>query len=216
MDENERKKCLNTLLQFKSSIDSDDIKVKETIKKILLDNKLIIYALHNKELEEEEADPEDYYGINILPYYMIKPVQHNVQNYLCYEVAYDMERKFDYSKSHNKLNPTIKNMSIIFTILCHHRNVVDEETGIARHDLLAALVQDQFNWSSEFGNKIMLISDEPSVVDTNYACRTLVFRQTTDNNVVKTVPEYEDADGNVQSVARLINKVNDYRDLTHG
>ena len=206
MNKAERKECLDTLLQFKGSIDSDDIKVKETIKRILLENKLIIYALNNKELEEEEADPEDYYGVNILPYYMINPVQHNVQNYLCYEVRYDMAQSYQYSKSHNSLNPTVKTLSIIFTILCHHKNIIDEETGIARHDLLAALVQDQFNWSSEFGSKIMLVSDVPSVVDNNYACRTLSFEQTTDNNVVKTIDD----------IPRLINKVNDFRKLTHG
>ena len=206
MDSTERQECLDALLQFKGEIDSDDIKVKETIKRILLDNKLIVYALNNKELEEEEADPEDYFGVNILPYYMINPVQHNVQNYLCYEVRYDMAQSYQYSKSHNSLNPTVKTLSIIFTILCHHRNIVDEETGLARHDLLAALVQDQFNWSSEFGSKIMLVSDVPSVVDNNYACRTLSFVQTTDNNVVKTV----------DNIPRLINKVNDFRKLTHG
>ena len=206
MNSTERQECLDALLQFKGEIDSDDIKVKETIKRILLDNKLIVYALNNKELEEEEADPEDYFGVNILPYYMINPVQHNVQNYLCYEVRYDMAQSYQYSKSHNSLNPTVKTLSIIFTILCHHRNIVDEETGLARHDLLAALVQDQFNWSSEFGSKIMLVSDVPSVVDNNYACRTLSFEQTTDNNVVKTV----------DNIPRLINKVNEFRKLTHG
>ena len=206
MNKAEKKKCLETLLQFKGDIDSDDIKVKETIKRILLDNKLIIYALNNKDLEDEEAEPEDYFGVNILPYYMINPVQHNVQNFLCYEVRYDMAQSYQYSKSHNSLNPTVKTLSIIFTILCHHNNIVDEETGIARHDLLAALVQDQFNWSSEFGSKIMLVSDVPSVVDNTYACRTLSFEQTTDNNIVKTT------DG----IPRLINKVNDFRELTHG
>ena len=216
MNKAEREECLKSLLQFKDILDSDDIKVKEKIKKILLDNQLIIYALNNKDLEEEEAEPEDYYGVNILPYYMINPVQHNVQNYLCYEVRYDMAQSYQYSKSHNSLNPTVKTLSIIFTILCHHRDLIDEETGIARHDLLAALVQDQFNWSSEFGSKIMLVSDVPSVVDNNYACRTLSFEQTTDNNIVKTVPEYIDKDGKVQSVPRLINKINDYRKLTHG
>lgn len=206
MNKTEKQECLDALLSFKGSLDSDDIKIKEKIKEILLDNKLIIYALNNKELEEEEGDPEDYYGINILPYYMINPVQHNVENYLCYEVRYDMAQSYQYSKSHNSLNPTIKTLSIIFTILCHHNNLVDKETGIARHDLLAALIQDQFNWSSEFGSKIMLVSDVPSVVDNNYACRTLSFEQTTDNNVVKTT------DG----IPRLINKINDFRELTHG
>jgi len=43
--------------------------------------------LNNKELEEEEADPSDYLGINILPYFMIHPTQHNIQNYICYETS---------------------------------------------------------------------------------------------------------------------------------
>lgn len=206
MNKAEKEKCLESLLEFKGALDSDDIKVKETIKRILLDNKLIIYALNNEELEKEDAEPEDYFGVNILPYYMISPVQHNVQNYLCYEVRYDMAQSYQYSKSHNSLNSTVKTLSIVFTILCHHRDLIDKETGIARHDMLAALVQDQFNWSSEFGSKIMLVSDVPSVVDNNYACRTLSFEQTTDNNVVKTIDE----------VPRLINKINDFRELTHG
>ena len=216
MDKTERDSCLKALQQYKGYIDCDEIKVKEKIKQILLDNKLIIYALNNKELEEEECDPEDYYGVNILPYYMIIPVQSKTQNFLCYEVRYDMAQSYQYSTSHNSLNRTIKTQYIVFTILCHKLDIIDRGTGIPRHDLLAALVQDQFNWSSEFGSKIMLVSDVPSTVDNNYACRTLVFEQTTDNNVIKSINEYEDEKGKPVAVPRLVNKVNDFRDLTHG
>ena len=83
---NEDKKFL---LSFKTFPDCDDVVLKERIKKVLLNNKYIIHVLENKELEEAEAEPDDYFGVNILPYYMVEPTQHKVNNYLCYEVSYD-------------------------------------------------------------------------------------------------------------------------------
>jgi len=59
-------------------VDSDDIRYKEIIKQNLINNDLIIYLLNNKELEDTEADPSDYLGINILPYFLVHPTQHNV------------------------------------------------------------------------------------------------------------------------------------------
>lgn len=165
------------LLAFKDNVDSDNIKIKEQIKKNLLNNRFIIHVLHNTELEESDAEIDDYYGVNILPYYMIHDTQTDVKNYICFEVGY---------KDLNRYNKSVKMLQIFFYILCQEKNGIDEETGIARHDLLAALIQDQFNYTNYFGRKIELISDEPSIVDTHYFCRTLVFEQITDNNLVKT------------------------------
>lgn len=166
------------LLSFRHTIDSDDIKVKEQIKQVLLNNRFIIHVLNNIELEEADAEPDDYFNVNILPYYMIQPIQTNVQNYICYEVNYDEMMRY---------NKNIKTLEIIFHILCEQKNVIDKETGIAKHDLLAALIQDQFNYTNLIGGgKIRLVSDVASVVDSKYAARTLTFQQITDNNLVKT------------------------------
>lgn len=186
------------LLSFKTAIDSDDIKVKEKIKQILLNNRFIIHVLNNKELEDADCEPDEYFGINILPYYLIEPTQTNIQNFICFEVDYDMASSYQYSKSHKSLNSTIKTLRVIFHVLCEQKNVVDKETGIARHDLLAALIQDQFNWTNYFGTKLMLVSDVSGVIDGKYASRTLIFEQTTDNNIVKTI----------DNTPRLINKIN--------
>lgn len=43
-----------------------------------------------------------------------------------------------------------------------------------------------FNWTNLFGAQIHLVSDVPSVIDSDYSCRTLVFEQETDNNLAKT------------------------------
>jgi len=61
------------LLSFKDTVDSDDVKIKEKIKQLLLDNKYIIHVLNNKELEAVDAEPDEYFDVNILPYYMIAP-----------------------------------------------------------------------------------------------------------------------------------------------
>ena len=166
------------LLSFKTAIDSDDIKIKEQIKKVLLNNRFIIHVLNNEELEKAEAEPDDYYGINIKPYYLIPETQNDVQNFICYEVSYEEIGRY---------NSTAKMLQVIFHILCRHENIIDEDTGVARHDLLAALIQDQFNYTTYLsGGKLMLVSDKPSTTDSYYATRTLIFQQITDNNLVKT------------------------------
>ena len=81
----------------------------------------------------------------------------------------------------------MKIQHIIFYVLCEEKNNIEKKTGIARHDLIAALLINIFNCSNLFGNKVHITSDIPSVVDNDYACRTLVFEMTTDNNLAKTV-----------------------------
>ena len=168
---------LQTLLNLKNAPDSDDIRYKEIIKKALIDNQLIIYLLNNKELEEIDADPSDYLGVNILPYYLVHPSQHNVQNYICYET---------YTDELDRYNSRIKKQQIIFYVLCDEKNNIEKNTGIARHDLIAALIMDIFNWSNLFGERIHCVSDIPSVIDNDYSCRTIIFEQQTDNNLSKT------------------------------
>lgn len=170
-------KQVQTLLDLKNVPDADNIKYKEIIKKSLINNDLIIYLLNNKDLESIEADPSDYLGVNILPAYMIHPTQHNVQNYICYEVGYrELER----------YNSKMKLLQITFYILCEEKNNIEKRTGIARHDLIGAIIMDIFNWSNLFGGQIHCVSDIPSVTDNDYATRTIIFEQTTDNNLTKT------------------------------
>lgn len=169
------KQDTENLKEFRNIIDSDDIKIKEQIKSKLLKNKNIIHVLNASELDEDE--PSDYFGTYILPYYIIHPTQHDVKNYICYEVQYDEVDSW---------NDRMKILQIVFYVLCEHKNIIDQDTYLARHDLLAALIMDEFNWTNIFGKKVSLITDKPSVVDADYACRTLIFEQTTDNNLVKT------------------------------
>ena len=163
-----------TLLRYKEKSGNDDIRFKQIIKEKLLNNEFVVPLLNNKELEEIEAEVDDYYGVNILPYYMIKPTQTNVQNFICYDVQF---------KEVAYRNNIIKTCQIIFNVLCEQKNLIEENTYIARHDLIAAILLDEFNWSNCFGNQIKCVSDVASVVDNDYACRTLTFQSETTNNI---------------------------------
>ena len=167
------------LRAFRNYLDSDDIKLKQEIKQRLLDNKYIIKVLANKELEEADAEPDDYFGINIKPYYMIPETQTSAQNIVCFETSYEPRSRWE----------TVvveKYQQIIFYILCHSNNAIEPMTSVARHDLLAALIMEEFNFKVLSCGRIHLLSDKASVTDTNYLSRTLVFSCKTDSNIVKT------------------------------
>lgn len=173
------------LASLKYVTDYDCIRIKEIIKQKLLNNDDIIHVINNKELQEAEAENDEYYGVNILPYYLIPDAQTDSQNYVCFTVGYEnVERNFtNSSRTYNDLQ---RHLHVVFVVLCEKKNIKDKDTGIARHDLLGALIQNEFNFTNCFGRKIELISDNETTVDSNYLCRTLVFSQTTDNNITKT------------------------------
>ena len=179
---------IQELRQYKTVMDDDNVRFKEIIKRNLIEDPLIIYLLNNKELEEEDADPSDYLGINILPAYMIHPTQHNVQNFICYEVQF---------KETPRYNDTLMYVDVIFYVLCEEKNNIEKLTGIARHDLIGARIKHIFNWTNKFGSQCHVVSDVPSVTDNDYATRTVTFELTMPKDIVKT------KDG----VSRVINRL---------
>ena len=186
------------LLTLKTNMDSDDIRIKEKIKEILLNNKFILHVIDDKELEANVEDDgtgaDEYFGTHILPYFLINPVQHAAETYIGYEVSYNNTDRY------SRVSSSYKELAITFQILSNYKVLINAETGIPKHDLLAALITDQFNFSNYFGESIYLISNQPSVVDNDFACRTLVFRQTTDNNLVKTINGNQQLANKIQGV----------------
>ena len=178
----------NDLRSYRTIIDSDNIRIKNMIKNKLESNPYIKYALnHVKHDDDYDEDDDDNITSNILPYYAVFDTQTEVDNFLCFETSYDELQRH---------NGTFKLQQIIFYVLCHSRSVNDEILGMARHDMLASLIRDQFDYTDIFGMKIHCVSDKPGLVDSRYVSRTIVFEAITDNNIVKTV----------NGVPRLINK----------
>ncbi len=168
-------KELAELRELRTAPDDNNIRYKQVITKKLLDNNKIIYLLNNKELQEADAEPDEYYGINILPFYLVAPTQSNVQNFICYETSFE-----DVSRG----NAAMKTQQIIFYILCHKDTLIVDQIGVARHDLIASVIKQMFQGSNILGTQLKLVDDKPSVVDAKYDARTLIFEQLTTNNIV--------------------------------
>ena len=187
---------LNKLRAYASTPDDDNIRYKEKIHDALLSNVELLYALNNEELESELfgednnllideetgellGEVDRYFGdnSNIRPYLFIPDTQTDVKHYVCYQVAFDELPRY----------PNIqKYTEITFNIFVNGKDRTDKLTGIPRHDLIASIIREKFNWSNIFGMQTHLISSKESVTDNNYLVRTLIFQITDVNSITYT------------------------------
>lgn len=191
-----KEELLNKLRSYASTPDDDNIRYKEKIHDALLKNAELLYALNNTELESELFDEDDnllideetgellgevdrYFGdnSNIRPYLFIPDTQTEVKNYVCYQVMFDEMPRYKDTQKYTK---------IIFTIFVNGKNRLDKLTGIPRHDLIASIVREKFNWSNVFGTQMHLISSKESTTDNDYLVRTLIFQSTDTSSITYT------------------------------
>lgn len=178
--------------------EDDNTQLKNQIKEKLVNNIYLAKALDNKNLEYRlnkksdilEINPEEYFGINILPYLLVPPTQTEVANYVCFETR--SVRSSSFNRNYNK---AIKVQQIIFQIMCQEQNKDVEglydgaicSYGVARHDLIAAILKHEFNYYPFKGGKAVLVQDNSGSTDTNYAMRELTYEFMTDGELAKTV-----------------------------
>ena len=187
---------LDKLRAYADTPDDDNIRYKEKIHDALLNNVELLYALNNEELESELFDEDNnllideetgellgevdrYFGdnSNIRPYLFIPDTQTDVKHYVCYQVAFDELPRYSNIQKYTE---------ITFNIFVNGKDRTDKLTGIPRHDLIASIIREKFNWSSIFGMQTHLISSKESVTDNNYLVRTLVFQVLDLNGIVNT------------------------------
>lgn len=193
---------LKKLRAYADNPDDDNIKYKNIIRKALLRCPELLYALNNKELESELFDKDGnllinedtgellgevdrYFGdnSNIRPSLFIPDTQTTVNSYVCYQVMFDELPRYQNIYKYNE---------IIFNIFVNGKDRTDRLTGIPRHDLIASIIRERFNWSSIFGMQTKLISSKESTTDNNYVVRTLIF-QIEDTNGIAYTPFGEDS-----------------------
>lgn len=184
-----KKEMLKKMRAYAETPDDANIRFKQLIKEKLLGCPELLYALHNKELESElfdnngklntEGEWDRYFGnnSNIRPFVFFPEVQTDVENYLCYQT------RFDSAPRHN---PNERYGEIVFTIFINGSDVMDRETGIPRHDLIASILRERFNWGNVFSAQCKIVSDKEATTDTKFVTRTLVFELTMLNSLVKT------------------------------
>ena len=191
---------LNKLRAYKTTPDDENIQYKKKIEKALMLNPCLLYALNEKSLESELFDDDGninwewnedtkeykplgewdrYFGSdsNIRPFLFIPDTQTEVKHYICYQVSFDETPRYQ---------DTLKYTTITFTIFVHGNDRMDKFTGIPRHDLIASIIRERFNWSNIFGMQTHLISSKESTTDNNYLVRTLVFQVVDTNGIYKT------------------------------
>ena len=187
---------LDKLRAYADTPDDDNIRYKEKIHDALLSNAELLYALNNEELESELFDEDDnliideetgellgevdrYFGdnSNIRPYLFIPDTQTDVKHYVCYQVAFDELPRYQNVQKYTE---------ITFNIFVNGKDRTDKLTGIPRHDLIASIIREKFNWSNIFGMQTHLISSKESVTDNNYLVRTLIFQITDVNSITYT------------------------------
>ena len=189
-------KLLRKLRDYANTPDDDNIKYKNIIKHALLNCPELLYSLHDEELESELFDDngnlymdeetgnllgevDRYFGDNsyIRPDLFIPDTQTTVNNYVCYQVMFDELQRYGKIQKYTE---------ITFTIFVNGMDRTDELTGVPRHDLIASIIRERFNWSNIFGMQTHLISSKESVTDNNYLVRTLIFQIVDTNGIVTT------------------------------
>ena len=191
---------LNKLRAYKTTPDDENIQYKKKIEKALMLNPCLLYALNEKSLESELFDDDGninwewneetkeyeplgewdrYFGgtSNIRPYLFIPDTQTEVKHYICYQVSFDEMPRYQ---------DTLKYTNVTFTIFVHGNDRNDKLTGIPRHDLIASIIRERFNWSNIFGMQTHLVSSKESTTDNNYLVRTLVFQVVDTNEIHRT------------------------------
>nr|DAJ86255.1 MAG TPA: hypothetical protein [Bacteriophage sp.] len=191
---------LSKLRAYKESPDDENIQYKKKIEKALMLNPCLLYALNEKSLESELFDDDGninwewnedtkeyeplgewdrYFGgtSNIRPYLFIPDTQTEVKHYICYQVSFDEMPRYQ---------DTLKYTNITFTIFVHGNDRNDKLTGVPRHDLIASIIRERFNWSNIFGMQTHLISSKESTTDNNYIVRTLIFQVVDTNGIYNT------------------------------
>ena len=153
--------------------DDDIIEIKRLIKQKLIADMDILEALNNPNIPLDS--PDEFLDNNIYGFIRIPQTQDTVRNFICFTV--------DDIEAHQQ-NTHFKVQQIQFTCICHLDDM-KTKYGIDRHDLLAYLVRDVFNWTNDFGVQFKLVYNKENTIDSDYYCRTLKFERDTTNNLNK-------------------------------
>lgn len=187
MEFTNKNEMLQYLRSFAVTPDDYGIKFKEKIKQTLLKCPHLLYVLNNSQYEDELFDEDGnliedgewdmYFGDNIRPYVHFPEVQDESKNYICYKV------EIDDLVDENKI---FQNGTITFVIFCNEKDIIDKETGIARHDLLSALLIQSFNWSNVFGLQCELVDIIEATTEQHFVTKQITFTCVLPNAITQT------------------------------
>lgn len=157
--------------------DDDIIRKKRRIKKALYSDPDIIEALNSATLDPE--CPDEYLDIHIYDYIKIPGTQDEVKNMICFDID-----DINISEFNN-----IHKQQVITFVSIVHEDDIKTDYNMSRHDLLAYIIKDIFNWSDFLGGtQFKLISSRTEIVDVKYYVRTQKFKSITPNSLINGNP----------------------------
>ena len=154
-------------------VEDDIIEMKRLIKQKLIDDKDILEALNNPNIDLDS--PDEFLDDNIYAFIRVPKIQDTVRNFICFTID-DIEE--------NRWNEVMKTQYLQFYCISHLDDI-KTGYGIDRHDLLGYLVRDIMNWTNIFGLQFKLLSNKEKTMDGDYYCRVLTFEATKPNNLNK-------------------------------
>lgn len=146
---------------------SDNIKHKNKIINKLISIPDVYSLINNKDI----TSPDQMIDKNIFSYMKVPNTTLTVKNYIC----------FDFNSKILSINEVFKNITINVGIITHESNI--KTSWGNRHDVLAGVICDAFNWSDFLGFQLELVSDVESILENDYHARTLQFKNLTTNNL---------------------------------
>jgi hypothetical protein len=148
---------------------SDVIKDKNKVMNKLLEIPDVYTVINNPDITSATAMK----NVNIFSRMKIPNTTLTVKNYIC----------FDYSSKLYQSDKIFKTVYINIACICNGSKENIMTSWGNRHDLLAGIIIDAFNWSDFLGFELELVSDVESILEGDYYCRTLQFKNTTTNSL---------------------------------
>lgn len=152
------------------NIDDDIIRKKRIIEKALYSDEDIVEVIDDPDIDP--SCPEELVYKSIFPFIRIPGTQDKSKTFITFSVS-------DMGRTPN--NEVMKSQYVQFVVFVH-KDLVETDYGMARHDCLGYLIRDIFNLSNMLGPQMNLASNIEGVTDTDYLTRTLKFELVDDNS----------------------------------
>ncbi len=153
----------------------DIVRLKHKIMQELTSNADVLRTLHNIHLESKISNWDNpngdiYRDVNIFDFLKLPSLKDEIFNYICFEVVTTSSYNDDYII-----------MNVIFRTVSHV-NDMKTDWGIQRHDLLALIIKNEFDWTNVFGKTLIKISDNGKIGEDDFYYREIVYQSTLPNN----------------------------------
>ena len=146
---------------------SDIMKYKSKVMAKLIECPEVFQLIDNREI----TSSDELINKNIFSRMRVPDTSDTVKNYIC----------FDIRARGSSYNDLYKNITVNVVIICHEGDIATPWGN--RHDVLAGVIIDLFNWSNFLGLELELLSDDEDIMEKKFNIRTLQFKNLVLNSI---------------------------------